>query len=241
MTLALWLLIYLGITYAVGRLYEVSLGWGKTRMIFYPAMLVAAGGRLLACLLGQQKPGQVDLLRTGGPSAGGSDRLPGGWWFRFLYALLPLAASLAAFVIAWDLLDQPLDIGRTLPRMELDARAVETGAGAAGGQLSGVIASLGEQRLGDWRLWAFLYVGFGLIVAPSPSRDDLISVGIFSVALGALVLALTKAGVEVVASGVYRGVFWEGFSLLLGMALLVLVATFLLLLPVLFLRRSKDD
>jgi len=239
MTLALWLLIYLAIGFGIGRLFEVLLGWKTVRLIFYPGMLVAAAGRFVACLVSQQNPGDVDILRSSGPTTGGADKLPGGWWFRSMYAVGPFLLSVAAFVVCWNLLGEPLDPGRTLPRLAFESSALERSADAASRQLEGVLDSLGRQRLGDWRMWLFLYLGFSFIVAPAPSKDDLISVGVFSAAVGLIVFGLAQAGVDVVARGVYRGPFWEGFSFLVTMALLVVVLTFLVLLPLRLLQKRE--
>lgn len=240
MTLALWLLVYLLITYGVGKLYESTIGWRGAMYAFYPAVLVTALGRLLATLLSNQKIGQVDLLRTGGPSRGGSDKLPGGWWFRFLYAILPFACSVAAFVFVWDLLDEPMDFGRRLPGLSLDSAVFDHSLSTLGSFLSEFVRSFGHQRLGNVNMWLFLYAGFGLVVAASPSRDDLISVGAVCAGAGVLVFLLGKAGVQVVASGVYGGVFWRGFSLQVAMSLFVILATLVVLLPVKYIRAPKD-
>ena len=53
-------------------------------------------------------------------------------------------------------------------------------------------------------------------------------------------LGLNEAGV-VVATNVYQGSFWQGFSFLLAMALFVLVVTLLLLLPIRFLRKDQRE
>lgn len=239
MSLALWLVIYLLVTFLVGRLYEVSLGWRTAGLIFYPGMLVAAAGRLLACLVGQQEKGKVDLMRGGGPS-GARESLPGGHVFRFLWAVGPFLSTLLVFVFAWHFLERPLGFSGRLPQLDLDFDAVGESASTLSTFLRAIVGAVGEQRLGDWRWWVFLYLGFALVVASAPSKDDLASVTIFSAALGAICLLLGQLGVDVVARGVYGGSFWSGFSFLLAMSLLVLAASGLVLLPFKFLRSSGD-
>ncbi len=202
-------------------------------------MLVAGMGRMLACLVGRESPGQFDLLRSGGPSEESADKKSGGWWFRFLYALGPFATSLLVFILVWNLLDQPMDFGRDLPRLGFETTAAEKVIKTGRQQLESAWSELGNQKLGDWKMWLFLYCGFALIVPPAPSRDDLVSVATACGSVGLGVFGLAQAGVEVVASRVYGGAFWEGFSFLVAMTLVVLVATLLLLLPLRFLR--KDD
>lgn len=239
MSLALWLLVYMLLAFGIGRLYEITLGWRTVSLVFYPGMLVAAGGRWLACLIGQHKGG-ADVFRTGGPSSGGADSQGGGWWFRFLYAVLPFAAVLLSFVFVWHLLGEPLSFDRPLPKIGFESSAVEDTAHHASSALSGIFDSLGRQRLGDWRMWLFLYLGWAFIVASAPARDDMIVVGVFSAVVGVIVFVLAQAGVEVVAGRVYRGAFWDGFSFLVAMGLLVLVATAILILPLKLIRRPKE-
>lgn len=239
MSLALWLVIYLLLTFLVGRLYEVSLGWRTAGLVFYPGMLVAAAGRLLACLVGQQERGKVDLMRGGGPS-GARESLPGGHLFRFLWAVGPFVSTLLVFVFCWHLLERPLGFSGRLPQLDLDFDAVGESASTLSSFLGAIAGSVGEQRLGNWRWWAFLYLGFALVVASAPSKDDLVSVSLFSAAIGAVCLLLGQLGVDVVAQGVYGGSFWGGFSFLLAMSLLVLAGSALLLLPLKFLRSSGD-
>jgi hypothetical protein len=237
MSLALWLLIYVLLTYAVGKLYEVIVGWKTVGLVFYPGMLVAAAGRLGACLLGHQKSGKVDLMRSSGPT----DVEPpaGGAVFRFLYSIGPFLSCLAAFVLCWHLLGQPFDAPR-LPQLEPQTEAVGEGAQALGTQFNALVGELKDMRVGDWRLWAGLYLGFALIVAPAPGRHDLVAVSGLCVAVGAVTFVLSQAGVEVMARGVYRGSFWEGFSFLVGMAVVVLVLSAIALLPVKLLRSKKE-
>ena len=238
MSLALWLVIYLLLTFLVGRLWEVSLGWRTAGMAFYPGMLVAAGGRLLACLIGQQERGKVDLMRSSGPG-GSRESLPGGQVFRFLWAVGPFLTTLAAFVFAWHFLERPLGFGGRLPQLDLDFDAVGESASTLGTFLSAMVDTMGQQRLGNWRWWVFLYLGFALVVASAPSQDDLVSVSIFSAVLGLVCFLLAELGVDVVAHGVYGGSFWAGFSFLLAMSLLVLALSALCLLPLKFLRSSE--
>jgi hypothetical protein len=241
MTLALWLLAYLFISYGIGKLYETTLGWKTVTYIFYPGVLVAAGGRLLAALLGGQKAGSLDLMRTKGPSSGGSDSVAGGWWFRFLYAILPFAACVIAFVLIWEALGQPMGFSERLPGLGFEAAAFSKGFGALGDFLSEIVGSFGDQRLGDWRMWLFLYVGFSLIVTSAPCQSDLISVGAVCAGVGLIVLILGQAGVKVVSNGVYGGTFWQGFSFLVAMALFLIVLTVAVLLPMKFIRSSKES
>lgn len=241
MTLALWLLVYLLISYGIGKLYEVTIGWKGVSYVFYPGLLVAAVGRLLAAVLSNQKIGQLDLLRSGGPSRGGSDKVSGGWWFRFLYAILPFAMCVGCFVISWHLLNEPLSFNRTLPVLAFEQSAVDKGVVVLGNFLGDILHSFGDQKLGDWRMWLFLYVGFSLIITSAPSQGDLISVGGMCGVVGLIVLGLGQAGVKVVAGGVYGGAFWKGFSFLIAMSLFVIVVTVVILLPVKFIRSSKEN
>lgn len=239
MTLAMWLLIYLLLTYLLGKLYEVVVGWKTVGFVFYPGMLVAAGGRLLACVLAQQKSGKVNIMRAGGPTDG--EPPAGGAFFRFLYSVGPFLACIFAFILVWSYaLGEPFDAPR-LPRLGFEIEAVGEGASAVGNQLNEVLARFKSMRVGDWRLWAALYLGFALTVAPAPGRHDLVSVAGLCGALGLITFILAQAGVEIVAKGVYGGVFWEAFSLLVGMGALVLVLSGVTLLPIKFLRSNKED
>lgn len=238
MTLALWLLIYLLLTYALGKLYEVVVGWKTVGFAFYPGMLVAAGGRLLACLVGQQKSGKVDLMRSGGPTDG--EPPGGGAVFRFLFSIGPFMSCIVAFILCWSVaLDEPFDVPK-LPQLGVEVEAVGEGAQAVGSQLNEVLSEFKSMKVGDWRLWAALYLGFALTVAPAPGRHDLVAVTGLCGALGLVTFGLAQAGVEVVAKGVYGGVFWEAFSLLVGMAALTLVLSGVVLLPIKFLRSNKE-
>lgn len=238
MTLALWLLIYLLLTYALGKLYEVIVGWTTVRLVFYPGMLVAAGGRLLACLVAQQNKSKVDLMRPGGPTDG--DPPAGGAVFRFLYSIGPFVACIFAFLLCWTLaLDEPFDAPK-LPRLAMEISAVGDGASAVGNQLNEVLGQFQDMKVGDWKLWAALYLGFALTLAPAPGRHDLVAVAGLCGAAGTLTFVLSQLGVEVVAKGVYGGAFWESLSLLVGMAALVLVLSALVLLPIKFLRSNKE-
>lgn len=239
MSLAVWLVIYLLLTFAVGRLYEVSLGWRTTGLIFYPGMLVSAFGRLLAALVGQQESGKLDLMRSQGPGSS-RDSLPGGHLFRFLWAVGPFCATLLAFTFAWHFLDGPLSFDGRLPQLDMDFDAVGASANTLSGFLGDMLEGVGVQRLGNWRWWVFLYLGFALIVASAPSKDDLVSVSLFALALGAIAFLLGQLGVEMVARGIYGGSFWGSFSFLLAMALLVILLSGAVLLPLKFLRRSGD-
>ncbi len=238
MTLALWLLIYLLLTYALGKLYEVVVGWKTVGFVFYPGMLVAAGGRLLACLVGQQKAAKVDLMRAGGPTDG--EPPSGGAVFRFTYSIGPFVACIVAFTLCWSLvLDEPFNAPE-LPRLGMEVEAVGEGAQAVGSQLNRVLGELKSMKVGDWRLWTALYLGFALTVAPAPGRHDLVAVAGLCGTLGLVTFGLGQAGVEVAAKGVYQGTFWEAFSLLVGMAALTLVLSGIVLLPVKFLRSNKE-
>lgn len=238
MTLALWLLIYLLLTYALGKLYEVGLGWKTVGLIFYPAMLVAAGGRLLACAIAQQKSSKVDLMRANGPSA---EPPGGGAFFRVAFSIGPFVACIVAFWLVWTYaLGTPFD-APNLRQLGVEVETVGKAATTIGEQLNEVIAEFKGMKLGDWRLWAALYLGFALTIAPAPGRHDLVSVGGFCVALGLVTFLLAQAGVEIVAKGVYGGAFWESFSLLVGMGALVLVLSGVILLPIKFLRSNKED
>jgi hypothetical protein len=241
MTLALWLLAYLFISFGIGKLFETALGWKSTSYIFYPGMLVAAAGRMLAAVLAGQKVGSLDVMRTKGPSGGGSDGVAGGWWFRFLYAILPFTASVACFVVVWHLLDEPMGFGERLPVLGFETSAFSTGLGTLGDFLSEIIGSFGNQKLGDWKMWLFLYLGFSLIVTSAPCQSDLISVGAVCGVLGLIVLVLGQAGVKVVSNGVYGGAFWHGFSFLVAMSLFVIVLTVAIMLPIKFIRSSKES
>lgn len=240
MTLALWLLVYLLIAFGIGKLYETTLGWQKVTYAFYPAMLVAALGRLIAAVLSNQSVGQLDLMRTAGPTRGSSDNVAGGWWFRFLYAIMPFAATVAAFVLVWHGLDEPFNFSERLPVLGFEQSAVDRSLGTMGGFLTDLVGSFGDQRLGDWKMWLFLYCGFALIVASAPCKADLFAVGATGAGVGALIFALGKAGVSVGAKGVYSGDFWSGFSFLLAMSLFVVVGTVAVVLPAKFIRSSKE-
>jgi hypothetical protein len=240
MTLALWLLVYLLIAFGIGKLYETTLGWQKVTYAFYPAMLVAALGRLAAAVMSNQKVGQLDLLRSSGPTRGSSDHVAGGWWFRFLYAIMPFAASVACFILMWHALDEPFEFSRRLPVLGFDEAGANRSLDTMGVFLSSLFSSFGDQRLGDWKMWLFLYCGFALIVASAPGKADLVAVGATSAGVGALIFVLGKAGVTVGARGVYAGDFWSGFSFLLAMSLFVVVGTIAVVLPAKFIRSSKD-
>lgn len=239
MSLAVWLVIHLLLTFLVGRLYEVSLGWRTTGLVFYPGMLVAAFGRLLASLIGQQEAGKLDLMRSQGPS-GSRESLPGGHLFRFLWAVGPFCATLLAFTFAWHFLDGPLSFGGRLPQLDLDFDAVGESASTLSSFLGAMLDAVAVQRLGNLRWWVFLYLGFALVVASAPSKEDLLSVTIFSLALGAIAFILGQLGIDVIARGIYGGSFWGSFSFLLAMALLVTVLSGVILLPIKFIRRSGD-
>lgn len=241
MTLALWLLVYLLIAFGIGKLYETTLGWQKVTYFFYPAMLVAALGRLVAALLSNQSVGQLDLLRSAGPTRGSSDGLAGGWWFRFLYAIMPFAASVGCFILVWHGLDEPFHFSERLPVLGLDASAFDRSLGTMGGFLTALVSSFGDQRLGDWKMWLFLYCGFALIVASAPGKGDLLSVAATCAGFGVVIFLLGKAGVTVGARGVYSGAFWRGFSFLLAMSLFVVVGTIAIVLPAKFIRSSKES
>jgi hypothetical protein len=90
-------------------------------------------------------------------------------------------------------------------------------------------------------MWLFLYVGFSLIVTSAPCQSDLISVGAVCAGVGLIVLILGQAGVKVVSNGVYGGTFWQGFSFLVAMALFLIVLTVAVLLPMKFIRSSKES
>jgi hypothetical protein len=239
MSLALWLLIYLGILYAVGRLYVLTLGWKGVSYAFYPGMLVAAAGRVLACLAGQQVRGKVDLMRSDGPS--GSRNLPGGHGFRFLYAVGPFVATLIAFTLADAFLQHPIQFSMRLPRLALDVNAVGQSANTLGDFLSAILASFSDQKLGDWRWWAFLYLGFALVVTTAPHRNDLVSVAGFCAVVGLVGFVLDQAGIDVIADRVYGGTFWGAFSVLVALGLLVLLVSAVVLLPMMILRRSNKE
>ena len=241
MTLALWLLVYLLIAFGIGKLYESTLGWQKVTYFFYPAMLVAALGRLVAALLSNHKVGELDLLRTGGPTRGSSDRVGGNWWFRFLYAIMPFAASVGCFILVWHALDEPFGFSERLPVLGFDESGANRSLATMGGFFSELVGSFGDQRLGDWRMWAFLYCGFALIVASAPCKSDLFAVGLTCAGVGTIIFLLGKAGVSIGAGGVYSGDFWSGFSFLLAMSLFVVVGTVAVVLPAKFIRSSKES
>ncbi len=239
MSLALWLLFYMLVTFVIGKLWEVVAGWKTVGLVFYPGMLVAAGGRLLAALAGHgQKGGKADLMRADGPSSGEAPQGP--LLYRFLYSVGPFVAALAVFVLAWQALDEPVDLGKRLPRLGFESSAVGDTAEAATSQLGSVLDAWGSVELREWQAWVFLYLGFACVIAPAPSRNDLVAIAGLCLVLGGATFALTQAGVDVVAKGVYRGQFWEAFSALVGMSLLVLVLSCLMLLPVKLLRRGKE-
>lgn len=237
MSLALWLLVYLLVTYAIGKLWELVVGWKTTALLFYPGMLAAAGGRMLASAIGQNKQGKVDVMRSGGPTE--AEAPQGGTVLRFLHSVLPFALCLGIFIGVWAALGEPIDTGYTLPRLEANAEVVGDSAQAAGKGLNAVLNEVADKELGDWKFWVFLYAGFALIVAPAPGRHDLVGIAALCGAVGGATMLLSAVGVEVVAKGVYKGAFWEGFSLLFGMALLVLVLSCVLLLPMKLLGKKE--
>lgn len=239
MSLALWLLVHLLVSYGVGKLWELVVGWKVTALVFYPGMLVAAGGRMLACAIGQDKSGKADVMRSGGPT--GSQPPSGGTALRFLYSVLPFALSLLAFVAAWHFLDGPLDFSGRLPQLEPGVEAVGDSAQAAGSQLNRVWEEVRGTEIGDWRFWLFLYVGFALVVAPAPGQHDLVAIASLCLVLGAATAGLQQAGIQVTAKGIYKGEFWEAFSFLVGMGLLVLVLSCLVLLPVKLLGQKEKQ
>lgn len=239
MSLALWLLVYLVLTYAVGKLFEVVTGWKTVGLVFYPGMLVAAGGRLLACAIGQQKAGKQDVMRSGGPT----DAEPpgGGAVFRFLWSIGPFVTCIAAFILLFGvILETDFDVPE-LPTIEAEVEAVGDAAQTIGEQLNAMIGKIKKMRVGDWRLWTMLYAGFALVVAAAPGRHDLVSVAGLCVTLGGAAFLLDQLGIRIVAKGLYSGVFWEAFSFLVGMAALVLVGSAVILLPIKLLGSKKED
>jgi hypothetical protein len=238
MSLALWLLVYLVLTYAVGKLFEVVVGWKTVGLVFYPGMLIAAGGRLLASVIAQQK-GKQDVMRSGGPSD--SEPPAGSAVFRFLWSIGPFVTCITAFILLFGVvLETDFDVP-SLPTIEARAEAVGDAAESIGEQLNAMIGKIKRMRVGDWRLWAMLYAGFALIVAAAPGRHDLVSVAGFCVALGGGAFLLDQLGIRLVAKGLYSGTFWEALSFLVGMGALVLVASTVILLPIKFLGSKKDD
>lgn len=238
MSLALWLLVYLLVTYAIGKLWELVVGWKTTALIFYPGVLVAAGGRMLACAIGQEKSGKADVMRSGGPTD--SQPPAGGPVFRFLYTVLPYALCLATFVVAWHMFDEPVS-AQKLPTLEFGVEAVGDSASAAGNLLNAVWRDIKGQEIGNVQFWLFLYVGFALIVAPAPGRHDLVGIAALCCVLGVVTFLLQQAGIEVVVAGVYKGTFWKGFSLLVGLSLAVLLLSAIILLPIKLMGRKEKS
>ncbi len=238
MSLALWLLVYLVVTYAIGKLWELVVGWKTTALIFYPGVLVAAGGRMLACAIGQEKSGKADVMRSGGPTD--SQPPAGGPVFRFLYTVLPYLLSLVAFIAAWHFLDEPLSVGK-LPTLEFGVEAAGDSASAAGNQLNAALRGIADQEIGNVQFWLFLYAAFALIVAPAPGRHDLVGIAALCCVLGVTTFLLNQAGIEIVVGGVYKSTFWKGFSLLVGLSLVVLLLSCIVLLPIKLMGRKEKS
>jgi hypothetical protein len=237
MTLAIWLLFYLGVGLLVGRLYNSFLGWGAVRVLFYPGMLVAALGRVLACVLTGRKTKEVDTVRRNGPV--GANAPEGSMGFRALFALAPFIMSLVTFLIIDALLDHPVSFRGRLPSVALQPEVGRTFVDVAIDYVQGIAHAFGSHELGDVKAWLYLYSTFALVVGTAPSTDDAKSVGVAALSLGLFFTILEALHVRLEAS--LPSSVWVAFSTLVGFSIFVVVASAVLFLPVKFLRDARKD
>lgn len=241
MTVAIWLLAYLGVAFLIGRLYAAFLGWGAVRTLFYPGMLVAALGRSGVCVLTGRKTKEIDTVRKDGPV--GAQTPPGGLAFRAFFAVAPFLMSVLVFVLVDRLLDHPIGFRSRLPAIELEPQAGSTFLDVAIDCIKGYAHAIGGHELGDVKMWLYLYAAFALVIGSAPSADDAKAVAIALGTLFLVALGFGAIGLRFIISSFYGGDVWRAFSTLFGLSLFVLVASGALFLPIKFLRdaRKKEE
>lgn len=237
MAVAIWLLVYLGIAFLIGRLYALFLGWGAVRVMFYPGIVVAALGRQLACIVTGQKAKEIDTARKSGPTH--AQAPPGGLGFRALFAFIPFVLAVVTFLVIDTLLDHPIHFRAALPGIAIGEGTGHTLWDVGVAYVRDMGHALGSQEIGNLRAWLSLYTGFALIVGGAPSADDAKSVAVGLAAIAVLLIGLQTAGVDVVYSR--SSTVWIAFSTFFALALFVMVASAILFLPIKFLRDARKD
>lgn len=238
---AIWLGFYVALAFLIGRLYASFVGWKFARVAFFPGVVAAALARSFACVITGNDAKKCDVWRKAGP-AESRGAPPGSTGFRLLYAAAPFLLALVGVLVADWALDHPVDFDALLPKISTTpSKAGETFLGTTSNFATGLTNALLNQKLGNARLWAYLYTAAALVIGAAPSLDDLKSVGVAcaSVALSSIVCELL--GVRVVVDWLYGGTLWRGFSLLVAYAILVFLVSGILLLPMKLLRDSRKE
>ena|SRR5579872_4900815 len=240
MSLGIWLALYIALAFLVGRLYATFVGWKFVRVAFFPGVVVAALGRLVACWVTGNDTKQVDCWRNAGP-AEGKGAPPGSQLFRFLFAIGPFLLALSGVLVADWALDHPVRFSATLPTMSHDpARAGSTFFNTCYDFATGMLHAIRDQRLGDLKFWLYMYLAASFVVASAPSTDDLKSV---AVACAVLVLGVIITEFLGLSVSVHHGfeTAWRGFSLLVAYTIFVFLASAVPFLPVKLLRDSRKE
>jgi hypothetical protein len=237
MAVAIWLLVYLGIAFLIGRLYALFLGWGAVRVMFYPGILVAALGRQLACIVTGQKAKEIDTARKSGPVH--AQAPPGGLGFRALFAFFPFALAVVTFLVVDTLLDHPIRFSARLPGIGIDEQTGRTLWDVGVDYVKSMGHALGSQEIGNWKAWLSLYTGFCLIVGSAPSSEDAKSVAVGLAGIALFLMALQAIQIDVSASR--SSSVWIAFSTFFALALFVVVLSAVLFIPIKFLRDARKD
>src|SRR3954468_15581694 len=85
-SLGVWLALYIFLAFLLGRLYASFIGWKFVRMAFFPGVILAGTGRLIACWVTGNDAKQCDAWRKGGP-ADSKGAPPGSTLFRLIFAI----------------------------------------------------------------------------------------------------------------------------------------------------------
>lgn len=244
MSLGIWLALYIGLAFLVGRLYATFIGWKFVRTAFLPGVVLAGTGRLVSCWLTGNDVKKCDCWRNAGPveTKGGP---PGGTVFRLLFAIGPFALALAGVLVADWALGHPVKFGAELPRIGGNATdAGKTFFDTCFDFSVGMFHAMRHQELGNLSFWAFMYLAASFIIASAPSTDDLKSVAVacavcvLGVVLNQFLTGFLGVGIELHAKA---EAFWRGFSLLVAYTMFVLIVSGILFLPVKLLRDSRKE
>ncbi len=244
MSLGIWLAVYIALAFLVGRLYATFVGWKFVRVAFFPGVVLAGTGRLVACWVTGNEAKKCDCWRQGGPveSKGGP---PGSTIFRLLFAIAPFGLALVGVLLADWALSHPVSFDARLP-------TISGGAQAAGRTFIetcedfsvGMFHAMKHQELGNVSFWIFIYLAASFVVASAPSTDDLKSVAVACATCVLLVIVNNfvsgMLGVGIELHGKAEA-FWRGFSLLVAYTIFVLVVSGVLFLPVKLLRDSRKE
>ncbi|MEZ0229465.1 MAG: hypothetical protein ACAI25_12620 [Planctomycetota bacterium] len=240
-SLGVWLALYIVLAFLLGRLYATFVGWKFVRVAFFPGVVLAATGRLVACWVTGNDTKQCDAWRQAGP-AESKGAPPGSVGFRLLFAIAPFGLALLGVLVADWGFEHPVRFSAELPKMT-------TNAGDAGSKFfdtcidftHGMYDAMRHQELGDARFWLFIWLAASFVVGSAPSTDDLKSVAVASASSIVLVFAMEFLGLGVSIHNKLAAPFWRGFSLLVAYTMFVLVASGVLFLPVKLLRDSRKE